>query len=201
MSACGLCTDRHIDIRCRQHGALAPEPYQPPLWQPDTAAPIVLLLPFLEPPITANEARSGSTHWAHQAEPKKRVAAAVLAVVRAAGVPKLERCSITLTWSLPDYRKQDPDGLFVMIKAAIDALTPPTEAIPRGSLTKAGTARKKAQAAKIGASILRDDSARYVESTTCRILLGQPVQQIVLRLDPLPALVIPPPAPRGRRGR
>jgi hypothetical protein len=154
-------------------------------------------LPFTEPPITANEARSKVAFWA-QAKAKKEVAEAVLACVKAARVPPMERVAATLTWYAPDFIPRDPDGLYVMLKAVMDALTPPRAAIPKGTPTKTGTPRKKDQAAKLGAGIIRDDNALYVESVTCRILLGQADARVELELVPLAPL---PPRPKAQRKR
>lgn len=190
---CGWCTDTTEHIRCTEHGPDAP--YRPALVLGEVPGPFRLRLPFVVPPITANDARRAA-HWGGQAKEKKTVAHAVMAVVRQARVPMLERVEVELVWHAPDFGTRDPDGLGLMAKACLDALTPPRPAIPAGAPTKAGGKRKKAQAAKIGAGIIPDDNARYVEAVTLRILLGQPDPHIALILRPLPGM--PAPAPRGR---
>lgn len=152
------------------------------------AAAIVLRLPFTRPPVTANEARGGqAAHWSKQNRAKREVAHAVVTVVRQARVPHLDRVAITLTWYAPDHHERDCDGLYPMLKAVIDALTPPQPAIPKGAPTKAGTPRKQPKAAKLGAGILDGDHAGIVESTTTRIVQGDADPRIELALHPLPA--------------
>lgn len=193
---CGWCTDTSEHIRCNVHGPDAP--YVPPVTiLGEALEPIRLRLPFTVPPVTANEARSG--HWGGQAREKKRVAQAVMAVVRQARVPALERIEFELIWYAPDFGTRDPDGLGVMGKAVLDALTPPRPAIPKGAPTAAGTPRKKPQAAKIGVGIIPDDNAQYVESVTYRILLGQADPRIEMVLRPLPGMPPPSPARTARR--
>lgn len=149
-----------------------------------------LRLPFTEPPVTANDARRAG-HWSSQAAAKIQVEQAVAVLVKAARIPPLPRCAVELTWYVTDYRTRDDDGLFVMLKAARDALTPPLPPIPAGSLTQAGTPRKKAKRAKIGAGIIPDDSARYVESSRTAIVLGDPDPRMELTIHAREALVIP----------
>lgn len=155
----------------------------------------VIRLPYTAPPVTANDARS-TLHYYRQNASKRQVAFATLAAVRSAGVPRLDRCAITLAWYAPDYGTRDCDGLYPMLKACIDALTPARAAVAKGSPTKAGTPRKKAQAAKLGAGILADDNAEHVASTTTVIHLGSDdprVELVIQQLEPLP--------PRVRRRR
>lgn len=154
-------------------------------------------LPFTAPPLTANDVRQ--VHWTKQAGVKIEVAEAVVAAVTAAGIPPLPRCAITLEWYAPDYGTRDCDGMYPMLKAVVDALTPPRAAVAKGTPTKAGTPRKKAQAAKVGVGIIPDDNANYVASTTTAIVLGQPDPRIELLIDPLPPL--PPRPTRPRRAR
>lgn len=195
---CGWCTDTAEHIRCDVHGPDAP--YRPAVTiLGENLEPIRLRLPFVRPPITANEARH-AVHWGGQSTEKKRVAQAVMAVCRQARVPALERVAIEVTWFAPDFGVRDPDGLGPMGKAIIDALTPARPAIPKGAPTAAGTPRKVAQPAKIGAGIIPDDHAGYVESVTYRILLGQPDPRIELLLRPLPGMP-PPSARKAARGR
>lgn len=151
-------------------------------------------LPFTEPPVSANDARRG--HWRQQWAAKTEVEQAVAVLVRAAGVPLLPRCALELTWYVGDYRTRDDDGLYVLLKSARDALTPPRAAVPAGTLTGAGTPRKKAQRAKVGAGIIPDDSARYVESSRTAIVLGDLDPRIELVIHAREALVVP-----GRKQR
>jgi hypothetical protein len=163
---------------------------------PQPAEPIIIRLPFTRPPVTANEARGAAAHWTDQNTAKRTVAQAVLTLVRQARVPCLDRVAVTLTWYAPDYGTRDCDGLYPMLKAVLDALTPPQAAIPKGVLTKSGTPRQRPKAAKLGAGIIPDDHAGIVESTTTRIIQADPDPRIELTLHPLPAL---PPRPRRRR--
>lgn len=146
-------------------------------------------LPFSEPPVSANDARRG--HWRSQWAAKIEVEQAVTVLVRAAHVPRLDRCALELTWYVSDYRVRDDDGLAVLFKAARDALTPSRPAVPAGAPTQAGTPRKKAQRAKLGAGIIPDDSARYVESSRTAIVLGDPDPRIELTIHAREALVVP----------
>lgn len=148
--------------------------------------PIVLRLPFDRPPILVNEGRNG--HWRARASSKQTVQAAVVAVIRHARVPQMDRMAVTITWHAPDYNVRDPDGLGEMLKACLDSCTPSRPAIAKGTPTQAGTPRKKAQAAKLGAGIIPDDNAVHVASVTMAIVLGSDDPRVELRLDPLPAL-------------
>lgn len=147
-------------------------------------------LPFSEPPVSANDARAAK-HWGSQWEAKILVEQAVAMLVKAAKIPPLPRCAVELTWYVGDYRVRDDDGLYVLLKAARDALTPPRPAVPKGAPTQAGTPRKKAQRAKIGAGIIPDDNARYVESSRTAIVLGDSDPRIELVIHSREALVIP----------
>jgi hypothetical protein len=158
--------------------------------------PIVIRLPYTRPPVTANEARNGAAHWSGQNKAKRNVAEAVVALVRQHQVPQLARVAVTLTWYAPDYGTRDCDGLYPMLKAVLDALTPPQDAIPKGAPTKAGTPRKTSKAAKLGAGIIPGDHASIVTSTTTAIVQGDPDPRIELTLQPLPAA---PPRPARRR--
>jgi hypothetical protein len=158
--------------------------------------PIVIRLPYTRPPVTANEARNGAAHWSGQNKAKRNVAEAVVALVRQHQVPQLARVAVTLTWYAPDYGTRDCDGLYPMLKAVLDALTPPQDAIPKGAPTKAGTPRKTSKAAKLGAGIIPGDHASIVASTTTAIVQGDPDPRIELTLQPLLAA---PPRPTRRR--
>lgn len=151
-------------------------------------------LPFTAPPLTANEVRQ--EHWSRQAAVKLEVAQAVVAVVKAAGIPQLDRVAVTLVWYAPDYGTRDCDGMYPMLKAVIDSLTPAKPAVPKGTLTKAGTPRKKAQAAKLGAGIIPDDRAQFVGRTSTEIVLDDPDPRIELLIE-----VLPPLPPRRKRPR
>ncbi|MDN5930794.1 MAG: hypothetical protein L0I24_06990, partial [Pseudonocardia sp.] len=130
--------------------------------------------------MSTNDARRG--HWRSQWSAKIEVEQAVAVLVRAARVPKLDRCALDLTWYVRDYRVRDDDGLSVLLKSVRDALTPPRPAVPAGTPTQAGTPRKKAQRAKIGAGIIPDDSARYVASSTTAIVMGSDDPRIELTI-------------------
>ena len=151
------------------------------------ALPIVIRLPYTSPPVSANQARS-TAHWREQHRVKTAIAAAVVAAVRQAKTPTLQRVAVTLVWYAPDHKVRDCDGLYPMLKAVLDALTPPRPAIPPGARTLAGTPRKKPQAAKLGAGIIPDDRAEYVASTTTAIVQGADDPRLELHLQPLPAL-------------
>lgn len=165
----------------------------------------VLRLPFTRPPVTANEARNGTAHWRKQGSEKRTVEEAVVAVVQAAGIPHLDRCEIRLIWHAPDFIRRDCDGLYPMLKAVQDALTPPRAAIPKGARTKGGTPRKTAQRAKVGAGIIDDDHAGIVIEASCRIEQGSADPRVELHLTalpplpPLPVVVVPAPRSRPRR--
>lgn len=162
----------------------------------------VLRLPFARPPVTANEARNGTAHWRIQGKEKRTVEEAVVAVVQAAGIPHLDRCEIRLVWHAPGFIRRDCDGLYPMLKAVQDALTPPRAAIPKGTPTKRGTPRKTGQRAKVGAGIIDDDHAGIVIEASCRIEQGSADPRVELHLTalpPLPVVVVPAPRSRPRR--
>jgi hypothetical protein len=77
-----------------------------------SARSVTLRLPFTHPPLTANEARSRSNHWAPQHRAKKEVEPAVIALCRHHKVPRFDRVAITLTWFVPDYQRRDCGGPF-----------------------------------------------------------------------------------------
>lgn len=161
-------------------------------------APIVLRLPFTSPPVDANEARNGRANYHAQNRDKRTVAEAVVAVVRQARVPHLDRVMVHLVWHAPDYHVRDADGLGPMLKAVQDALTPPKDAILKGTPTAKGTPRKFTQRAKLGAGIIADDRASIVPTSATTIELGSDDPRIELHLYPLPPLPPRPPTPRRR---
>lgn len=158
-----------------------------------------LRLPFHAPPLTANDARRGGTgHYHSQSRAKRDVAAAVVAVVRHARVPHLDRLRLRLVWYAPDYGRRDCSGLQVMLKACEDALTPPRDAIPKGTIGKTtGKPREKGVPAKLGVGIIDDDHAGILVETSMAIELGCADPRIELELYPLPPA--PPGAARRRR--
>lgn len=178
------CPDGEVDIRCRVHGA-HPSEYTPPvaLGYHD---PVLLRLPFTHPPLTMNEARSTVGHWSGEHDAKRTVQAAVANMLRSQRVPTIAgKIRVTLTWYVGDRRRVDPDSLGPMLKACLDGMTPYRPPILKGSRTRAGTARKKAQAAKLGAGIIPDDHAGIVESVTMRIVLSSRDPRIELLIEPL----------------
>lgn len=81
-----------------------------------------LILPFERPPMTMNQARSGG-HWAAQARAKADVETAVWATAKQQKIPRLDRCTVALTWYPPALRRaRDGDGLGIMAKACLDGL-------------------------------------------------------------------------------
>jgi hypothetical protein len=153
-------------------------------------------LPFERPPMSANDQRR--SHWSGQRGAKADVQAAVVRAIEADGVPPLDRAAVTLVWFVPDQGVRDTDGMYPMLKAVLDALTPPRAAAPKGSPTVAGTPRKKPLHAKPGAGIIRDDRWQIVPSTTCRIELDPEDPRLelhILALEPLAGWV--PPKPRA----
>lgn len=175
------CRPGTVHVACPRHGPAAP--YRPRVVLGDPP-PVVLRLPFTTPPLTTNEGRNGTGHWSGRAKAKKTVQDAVVAVGRAARVPAYHRVRVLLTWYAPDKGTRDPDGLSEMLKAVMDALTPPRPAVAAGTPTKAGGRRKKAQQAKTGLGIIPDDSARFVDLVAMRIVLDSPDPHIALRIEP-----------------
>lgn len=188
----------HVDVaarsRCECAGLVHPPPPAPPPTPPipapaavahrDDAGAIVLVLPFTAPPVTANEARNGTKGWRQQAAAKREVAAAVMAALVERRVQPMARVRFTLTWYAPDRGTRDPDGLFPMLKACIDACTPPRDPIPLSEPTKAGRERKRAHPGKAGVGIIADDHAGHVASCTTAIVLADPHPRIEFRIDP-----------------
>lgn len=81
-----------------------------------------LALGFERPPMTMNQARSGG-HWAAQREAKQDVEKAVWALAKQQHIPRLDRCTVALTWFPPAVRRsRDGDGLGIMVKACLDGL-------------------------------------------------------------------------------
>jgi len=159
--------------------------YTPPVLIGFDPRPWILRLPFDRPPITANEARSASGHWGGEARAKKLVQSATVNVVRHARVPLLNIVRVTLTWHAPDRGTRDCGSLSPMMKAAVDALTPPRAALLAGTRTKSGGIRKTTREAKIGAGIIVRDDASIVVSETLAIVLADPDPRIMLRIDPV----------------
>lgn len=170
-----------------------------PEWGPDTrewaediadriapARSWLLTLPFERPPVTANDARN-TAGWRAESAGKRLVAQAVVVAVRQAQVPALARCAVTVTWHAPDRQTRDSDGLGPFAKAAIDALTPPRDAVPKGTPLKSGKGvRQKAAPAKLGAGIIADDHAGIVEAVTLRIVQASPparLELLIVALD------------------
>ena len=156
---------------------------------PDAIGSIVWRLPFVVPPMTANEARDGhSGHWSNQAKAKKLVAEAVYTIAKA-NPPTLNtitRCRATLTWYAGDYGRRDCGALSVMMKACLDALSP-----GRAAYVTTRGGKRKTVPATLGLGFIPDDSANVVVSETLAIVQGDRDPRIELRLD-----VLPPEGPR-----
>jgi hypothetical protein len=150
-----------------------------------TALPTTrLVLPFASPPLTANDARR-SGHWSEQSRAKAEVAAAVIAVGRAARVPVYEACTVTLIWYTGDRITRDCDGLFPMLKACLDALTPARMPIPAGVPLPSGGRRKRAHPGKPGLGVIADDNCSIVRRTSTEIRLASPPARLELIIEPV----------------
>jgi hypothetical protein len=112
-----------------------------------------LLLPYSRPPLTSNEARSRH-HWSTQRAAKVEVQRAVWALAKQARIPRLELCTVCLTWYPPDRRRRDGGSLWPMMKAAVDGL--------------------------VSAGVLEDDDSQHVAGELCRI--GAPSQPARIEL-------------------
>lgn len=82
------------------------------------ATPYRLVLPYLRPPITANQRH----HWARKAKLTRQVRNAAQLLARAEHVPELGRCAVRLVWTVTDRRRRDADNLVPTLKACADGL-------------------------------------------------------------------------------
>ena len=82
-------------------------------------------------------------HWSERAETVKAWRAVAGWTAAGAGIPRLDKASITLVMTPADRRRRDPDGIVGALKPCIDGL--------------------------VDAGVLADDSWRHVSSVSCRI--------------------------------
>lgn len=77
-----------------------------------------LKLPFLKPPLNANQ----SLHWANRARMVAHVREASFLAARSAGVPECGPVKVRLLWCVSDRRRRDPSNVMPTQKAAVDGL-------------------------------------------------------------------------------
>lgn len=77
-----------------------------------------LKLPFLKPPLNANQ----RLHWANSARMVAHVREAAFLAARSAGVPECGRVKVRLLWCVSDRRRRDPSNVMPTQKAAVDGL-------------------------------------------------------------------------------
>lgn len=77
-----------------------------------------LALPYRRPPISLN----GREHWSVRHRIMEELKTTAGWVARAAKVPKLQACTIRLTWFPGNNRRCDPDNLALTLKGLVDGL-------------------------------------------------------------------------------
>jgi len=77
-----------------------------------------IALPFVKPPLTSNQ----RMHWSEKAPVTAQVRRATAALVRNAGIPKMDRCEVGLVWQVTIKRRRDADNLVPTLKAACDGI-------------------------------------------------------------------------------
>ncbi|WP_202033169.1 hypothetical protein [Nocardioides sp. WS12] len=75
-------------------------------------------LPWTAPPISPND----RGHWATKARATGQARTEARWAIRAAKVPLLDGCEVTLHWRVPDMRRRDADNLAATKKVVTDAL-------------------------------------------------------------------------------
>jgi hypothetical protein len=115
-----------------------------------------LVLPYVRPLISANEARS-RTHWRTQNATKAQVHADVLVLVRAGKVPPLAKGRLLLSWTPPDRRIHDADGLSWLLKACADGL--------------------------VAAGVFPDDNSRVIDRMSMEITPPEKPGRMVLHIE------------------
>src|SRR5690554_5471579 len=71
---------------------------------------------YATPPLTANQ----RMHWRQKAEITKTVRA--VTALKAARIPALGKCRVTLTWVVTTKRRRDADNIVPTLKAMCDGL-------------------------------------------------------------------------------
>jgi crossover junction endodeoxyribonuclease RusA len=98
----------------------AEEALQPPLPGLDTveSGRWTLVLPYETPPVTANQRMN---HFA-RARHVKTLRGTTGMLARAARIPELGTCRVTLTWFVNTRHRRDADNVVPTLKAACDGL-------------------------------------------------------------------------------
>jgi len=76
----------------------------------------VIRFDYTSPPLTANQ----RMHWRKKAEITKTVRA--VTALKAARIPALGKCRVTLTWVVTTKRRRDADNIVPTLKAMCDGL-------------------------------------------------------------------------------
>lgn len=79
---------------------------------------IVVPLPWLSSPLAQNDRQ----HWATKARAFAQTKTEARWAIRAAKVPTVEACEVTLHWRVPNWKIRDADGPAPTLKAVLDAL-------------------------------------------------------------------------------
>jgi hypothetical protein len=82
----------------------------------------ILRMPFLDPPVTTNVARSSRGHWAQQNADKHDVQDGVYTLALYRKIPYIAHCRITVVWRRTDDPRIDNDALCPFLKACKDGL-------------------------------------------------------------------------------
>jgi len=78
----------------------------------------VLVLPYETPPLTANQ----RMHHFARARHVKALRGTTTMLARAARIPELPACRVTLTWFVQTRHRRDADNVVPTLKAACDGL-------------------------------------------------------------------------------
>ena len=113
-------------------------------WDPTTRQVVVdslvVPLPWEKPPLTGNRTRGNPYARAKEVETAKGEA---IDAIRAAKLPPIVACEVTLHFRPKDRRRRDADGMFPTLKVAQDSL--------------------------VLAEVLHEDSWVTIPAATCRI--------------------------------
>lgn len=117
---------------------------------------ITIPLPWLRPPLRANDRRS----WQAQHRARAEVLDAARYAVRAARITPIVGANVALHWRPANNRRQDADGMFPTLKVSVDAV--------------------------VLEGVLPDDCWVNVPAMTCRIHEPDGEPRIWLELTPPP---------------
>lgn len=112
--------------------------------EPDTRPSWHIVLPYLSPPLSAND----RPHWAKRARIVAQIRSDVGWLLKAAKIPPQDRIAVELHYRPKDRQRRDGENLAPTLKPAIDAT--------------------------VDAGIVPDDTAQYVDAAMPRIHPAEP---------------------------